>query len=449
MDLLSIGLIIIFILYLLLQLKYIYSSLNTTKTKLLILPEKKISVLIPAYNEELVLKQCLDSWFRLDYTNKEAIFINDGSTDATLHVLQEMLDLEVTPRDSTVPLNPRGIKNVYLSKKYPDILVVDQYNGGKSAALNTGISIATGEIVITLDADSILEKNSLNKINEAFVDSKVIAGGGMVHVGQQINKQGLIHYTKNWIIKYQVSGYLSSFYVRKVTQAKLNVLNVVSGAFGAFRRDVLQQIGGYRDTLGEDMEITFRLQKYMHNRNLGEKMIFIPEAVCYTEVPENFASLMHQRIRWQKGFIDCINLYKKDFFINLGKKFSSFLLFESITLSIVGTVALVIFPISIILGNVSGITFLLMAIAWFSEFILRLVAVQRAGYYGYKFSILHWLRIILFTMWESITYRFLDTFFFTYGTILYFFGSRTNWNKLTRSGAVHFEDIEPAKVIAQ
>ncbi|MER2237412.1 MAG: glycosyltransferase family 2 protein, partial [Psychrobacillus sp.] len=432
-----------------LQLKYIYSSLNTTKTKLLILPEKKISVLIPAYNEELVLKQCLDSWFRLDYTNKEAIFINDGSTDSTLQVLQEMLDLEVTPRDSTVLLNSRGIKDIYLSKKYPDILVVDQYNGGKSAALNTGIAIATGEIVITLDADSILEKNSLNKINEAFVDPKVIAGGGMVHVGQLINKQGLINYSKNWIIKYQTSGYLSSFYVRKVTQAKLNVLNVVSGAFGAFRRDVLQHIGGYRDTLGEDMEITFRLQKYMHNRNLGEKMIFIPEAVCYTEVPENFASLMHQRIRWQKGFIDCINLYKKDFFINLGKKFSSFLLFESITLSIVGTVALVIFPISIILGNISGITFLLMAIAWLSEFILRLVAVQRAGHYGYKFSVLHWLRIILFTMWESITYRFLDTFFFTYGTILYFFGSRTNWNKLTRSGAVHFEDIEPAKVIAQ
>ena len=71
-----------------------------------------------------------------------------------------------------------------------------------------------------------------------------------------INKQGIIKYSKNWIIKYQVSGYLSSFYVRKVTQAKLNVLNVVSGAFGAFRRDVLQNIGGYRDTLGEDMEIT-------------------------------------------------------------------------------------------------------------------------------------------------------------------------------------------------
>ena len=436
-------------LYLLLQLKYIYSSLNTSKTKLLILPEKKISVLIPAYNEELVLKQCLDSWFRLDYTNKEAIFINDGSTDSTLNVLQELLDLEETALESTDLLQPEKIKAMYQSKRYPEIFVVDQYNGGKSSALNSGIAIATGELVITLDADSILEQNSLTKINEAFVDEKVIAGGGMVHVGQLINKQGLIRYTKNWIIKYQASGYLSSFYVRKVTQAKLNVLNVVSGAFGAFRRDVLNTIGGYKDTLGEDMEITFRLQKYMHKRKMGEKMIFIPEAVCYTEVPENFSSLMHQRIRWQKGFIDCINIYKKEFFIHLSKRFSSFLLFESVTLSVIGMLAMIILPVSIILGNISPVTIMLMAIAWFSEFVLRLVAVQRAGHFGYRFSLFHWMRIILFTIWESVTYRFLDTFFFTYGTILYFIGSRTNWNKLTRSGAVHLEELEPQRVIVQ
>ncbi|WP_342578073.1 hypothetical protein [Psychrobacillus sp. FSL K6-2843] len=90
-----------------------------------------------------------------------------------------------------------------------------------------------------------------------------------------------------------------------------------------------------------------------------------------------------------------------------------------------------------------------MSVAWFSEFVIRLVAVQRAGHYGYSFSVLHWLHIILFTIWESITYRFLDTFFFFYGTILYFVGSRTNWNKLTRNGTVNFEEIEPQKVIAQ
>ena len=126
MDLISLSLTIIFMLYLLLQLKYIYSSLNTSKTKLLILPEKKISVLIPAYNEELVLKQCLDSWFRLDYTNKEAIFINDGSTDSTLNVLQELLDLEETALESTDLLQPEKIKAMYQSKRYPEIFVVDQ-----------------------------------------------------------------------------------------------------------------------------------------------------------------------------------------------------------------------------------------------------------------------------------------------------------------------------------
>lgn len=202
--------------------------------------------------------------------------------------------------------------------------MIDQLNGGKSVALNTGISMATGEIVITLDADSILESDSLSVINESFADPKVIAAGGMVQVGQLINRKGNIIYGKNWIIKYQLSGYLSSFYVCKVTQAKLSVLGVVSGAFGAFRLNILQQIGGYKDTLGEEMEITFRLQKVIYERKMGEKMIFVPEGICYTEVPEDFKSLLYQRVRWQKGFLDCINLYKKDFFIKISKRFSFF-----------------------------------------------------------------------------------------------------------------------------
>ena len=235
------------------------------------------------------------------------------------------------------------------------------------------------------------------------------------------------------------------FYVRKVTHAKLNVLGVVSGAFGAFRLSILQQIGGYKDTLGEDMEITFRLQKFIHERKSGDKLIFIPEAVCYTEVPEDFKSLLHQRVRWQKGFLDCINLYKKEFFTKLSIKFSFFLLFESIVLSGLGITTLFILPISIYLDNISLFTILLLFTAWSSEFIIRLVAVQRAGHFGYTFSPKQWLKIILFTIWESITYRLLDTFFFFYGSILYIFGSRTNWQKLQRSGSVIYTEMEPIK----
>lgn len=428
-----------------LQVGYIVTSLVSKKATNLSANEQKISVLIPAYNEELVLLQCLESLKMVSYKNKEIIFINDGSTDNTMTVLQNLLDLTEVDKALSDIISPSSIKRFFKSDKYPNIYVIDQLNGGKSNALNTGISFATGEIIVTLDADSILENDSLSWINQSFSDKKVVAAGGMVHVGQLINKRGPIIYKRKMLLRYQLSGYLSSFYVRKVTQSKFNVLGVVSGAFGAFRRTVLLEIGGYKNTLGEDMEITFRLQKYINERKLEEKMIFIPEAVCYTEVPESFNSLLHQRIRWQKGFIDCINIHKGNFFTVFSKKFSFFLLFESILLSVVGTSAILMLPIVLVMGHITPLMILLIASAWSSEFILRLVAVQKAGYYGYAFTMKCWFKIVLFTVWESLTFRLLDTFFFVYGTILYFVGSRDNWEKLKRSGSVIYQDLDAGK----
>lgn len=429
------------------QIGYIIISIGSKKHVNIVAQEKKITVLIPAYNEELVLLQCIEGWKRVNYKNKEAIFINDGSTDNTMEILHKILDLIELGANHKRGIHPEHLQTIFQSKNYPEIYVIDQLNGGKSVALNTGISLAAGELIITLDADSILESDSLSKINEAFVDPLVVAAGGMVHVGQLINRRGSILYGKNMLLRYQLSAYLSSFYVRKVTHSKFNVLGVVSGAFGAFRRDILVEIGGYKQTLGEDMEITLRLQKYIQKRKLGEKLIFVPEAVCYTEVPENFRSLLNQRIRWQKGFLDCINLYRKEFFNGFSKRFSFFILFESVTLGVIGTVALMVLPIAILLDHLTPLTVLLMAIAWSSEFFLRLVAVQRAGYFGHVFTIKSWLAIFLFTAWESISYRLLDSFFFFYGTMHYFLGNQHNWNKLQRSGSVIYPELQPLKKI--
>lgn len=445
MDIWTIVLVAIFVVYLILQVSYIVTSLVSKKASNLSANEQKISVLIPAYNEELVILQCLESLKMVSYKNKEIIVINDGSTDNTMTVLHNLLELTEVDKALSDITSPSTLQRLLTSDKYPNIYVIDQVNGGKSNALNSGISFATGEIIITLDADSILENDSLSWINEAFSDEKVVAAGGMVHVGQLINRRGPINYKRKMLLRYQMSGYLSSFYVRKVTQSKFNVLGVVSGAFGAFRRTVLVEIGGYKKTLGEDMEITFRLQKYVNERKLGEKLAFIPEAVCYTEVPERFSSLLHQRVRWQKGFVDCINIHKRNFFIDFSKKFSFFLLFESILLSLVGTTAILMLPIVLVMGHITPLMIILIASTWSSEFILRLVAVKKAGQYGYALTMKCWIEIVLFTVWESLTFRLLDTFFFVYGTILYFVGSRNNWDKLKRSGSVIYQELDTVK----
>ncbi|WP_162920124.1 glycosyltransferase family 2 protein [Paenisporosarcina cavernae] len=440
----STALLFIFGCYMALQLMYLLTSLRDPRwhhngfSEHTFIPkkERKISVLIPAYNEELVLEKCLHGWKNILYHNKEAIIISDGSTDNTVQILNDLLDLTLEAPSTESPAVFYGLKCCYRSRLYPEILVVDQVNAGKAAALNRGIALASGEIIVTLDADSILEQDSLLKVNQAFENRKVLALGGMVHVGQVIHAKGTSEYPTNNLLRYQLSGYLSSFYIRKRLQSSWNVIGVVSGAFGAFRKTVLQEIGGFVDTIGEDMEITFRLQHYIHNRNQNERLAFLPTAVCYTEVPEQFSSLFHQRIRWQKGFLDCLNRYKLCFFHKLSFRFSLFLLSESLLFSLVGVSAFLLLPYKLLTDTLTpGLIALLLLVA-LSEILIRVAGYIQALKLGFTFSKRSWVQIIFFTLVETVTYRLLDTFFFLIGTVLYFTGNRHKWNKLERSGSV-------------
>lgn len=139
--------------------------------------EKSISVLVPAYNEELTIKNCIDAMEGLNYCNYEVIIINDGSKDQTFQKLHELLDLSISDREAEGKLSYAAIKGIYFSEKYEKIFVIDKVNGGKADSLNAGIDCANTDIVITLDADSMLEINSLKYVNQYFQDDKIIALG--------------------------------------------------------------------------------------------------------------------------------------------------------------------------------------------------------------------------------------------------------------------------------
>ncbi|PSL41503.1 cellulose synthase/poly-beta-1,6-N-acetylglucosamine synthase-like glycosyltransferase [Planomicrobium soli] len=438
MEVVYILAILLWVVFFSIQGMYLIMGLKQTKKDTTVrkdLTERKMSILVPAYNEEKVLASCFTGFKNLDYKNFELIIINDGSSDNSMKLLHDLLDLKEVDLEPKNKLTYNSITNTYVSVTYPNVKVLDKLNGGKADALNAGADYALGEIIITLDADSILQKNALIHVNEAMEDPNVLAGGGMVHVGQMY-QQSKPSFKGKGLVRYQLSDYMLSFYVKRFVQSKLGVVSVVSGAFGAFRAFALYEIGGYKKTVGEDMEITLNVQKLIKNVYKKGKLVFIPKAECYTEVPDNYGDLKKQRIRWQKGFLDSLMIYRKRRKRDLGFKLVFFIFLDSLLPGYIGIVTTFLLAWSIITGKLLGLTAALLAATAVMQILQRMGAYAVSKKYGYAYSKMDYIRIFLFSVVELVTYRLLDMYFFIYGSIAFVFQRNHKWNKMERSGDV-------------
>nr|WP_254178475.1 polysaccharide deacetylase family protein [Cytobacillus oceanisediminis] len=226
-----------------------------------------VSVVIAAYNEEKVICKTVDSILSSEYPDFEILIIDDGSTDLTARAVEE-----------TFADNPR-------------VRLVKKTNGGKSSAVNLGFKEAKGEIVIALDADTLIAENAVSLLVSHFKDDQVAAVSGNVKVG---NKGNLL---TNW----QHIEYVTGFNLERRAFAALNCITVVPGAIGAWKKSAVEEAGYFReDTLAEDTDITLALL-----RN-GKKIEFEEKAYAYTEVPEDIKSLAKQRYRWVYGTLQCL-----------------------------------------------------------------------------------------------------------------------------------------------
>lgn len=401
------------------------------------LPEKSITVLVPAYNEELTIKNCIQAMLRLNYSNYEVIIINDGSQDQTMQKLDELLDLKPLHRSRDHNLPYQEIQGFYGSRKYKNLFVIDKLNGGKADSLNAGIDCAQSEIVITLDADSMLEVNSLKYVNQYFHNKDIIALGGTVKIAQGAeNRNGVIieRFTGKGLIKSQIINYIHGFYIRKMTQSVFNSIVVISGAFGAFYKNILTQVNGFRSTVGEDIDITLKIHEYLKVNKLKQKLVYAPEAVCYTECPENMANFYKQRIRWQKAFIDCILIY----WSKLPQKFRlGIRLFFAIDGFLLGTLSafttiFYLLQIALFGGNLTLAMFLLLFV-----FIANAVQMALSFYlckkYGSHYTFKDYVHMFLFSQYEWITYRIILLYLNLMGTIKYFDNDEA-WGFVERKG---------------
>ncbi|MGB0167386.1 MAG: glycosyltransferase family 2 protein, partial [Luteibaculum sp.] len=279
-----------------------------------------ISVLAPAYNEGVTVVENVRSLLSLKYPNFNVIVVNDGSTDDTLEKCIAAFDLKPDYYAVRQAVKTKKVRAVYRSsnKSFKRLIVVDKENGGKADALNVGMNISEMPYVTCIDVDCILSEDALLKLMKPFVDQtdrRVIASGGVVRVANgceiQDGKILRVQAPKKLLARFQAMEYLRAFLLGRVGWTYFDGMMLISGAMGIFDRELALKVKGYdQRTVGEDMEIVIRMRKYLMRKKEKYRVHFVPDPLCWTEVPESWKSLYKQRNRWTRGTMETLRMHK-------------------------------------------------------------------------------------------------------------------------------------------
>jgi poly-beta-1,6-N-acetyl-D-glucosamine synthase len=232
-----------------------------------------VSIIVPAYNEGPVIERALTSLMKLDYPEYEVLVVDDGSTDDTLRIASE-----------------------WEGQRGPgEFRVVTKPNGGKASALNAGIAMSKHPLVFCMDADSYIEPRTLLEGARHFADPAVGAVAGNV----KVENRGKL------ITKLQALEYIEGLNMPRRAQGFVSAVNIVPGPVGLFRREALEEIGGYdTDTFAEDADLTLKMM------SAGWRVEYEDQAIAWSEAPERWMDLAQQRYRWTRGILQAIRKRK-------------------------------------------------------------------------------------------------------------------------------------------
>lgn len=270
-----------------------------------------ISIVIPAFNESRSIIQTIESILDCIYPVFEVIIINDGSSDNTLFVLLDFFgpSIKLMTYNNGFILKSAPILSVFCIN-YKDILffVIDKENGGKGDALNAGICLSHYDVVLCVDADTRLKKDSLLIMARYYEENDCSALGGRVAIDLAGSNRAL-----DYLQCYEFDFAFN--YIRRIIN-RLDCSFLISGAFGLFDKKLLVEIGGYStDTLAEDMELIFRIRKYEIETGRKYPVKYTKKAICYTKTSKDHKNLFRQRTRWAKGLIEVL-LKHRDIFLD-------------------------------------------------------------------------------------------------------------------------------------
>lgn len=382
------------------HLRYLQATKKRKEAKLPETYQPKVSVIVPAWNEEVGVLKTVSSLVGNGYANLEVIVVNDGSTDNTEKIVREFIA-------KFQKLNP---------KQKDMIRYLSQPNGGKGKALNNGILHAEGEIILTMDADSAIEKGGLAKLVAYYKDPEIMCVVGNVRVGNTKTVIGLMQHLE----------YYFGFYFKRA-YAIMGAEYIFGGACASFRKQVFDTIGLFdTENKTEDIEMSMRC------RFAGYKCTYAEDVLTYTEGASTVMGLINQRIRWKKGRFDTFLKYRRMFF-SPDEKHNAFLSFFVLPYALLSELQLLLEPIAIsVLLGYSLITgdYLSLTISLFFIFQIYLVtALFHGGWPNWKI-----LLAFPFT-WTLFYFLIWIEFLSLYKSLTMFFqGTEVVWQKWDRQG---------------
>ncbi len=409
-----------------------------------------ISIIAPAYNEEVTIADNIRSLLSLHYSALTIIIVNDGSKDSTLKEAIDNYDLYLTDEIYPSIIETKKIKGIYRSRKkaFSKLIVVDKENGGKADAINVGANVSNTEYFACIDVDCIIDQDAFLRLVEPILKAgtkKVGAVGGIVWLTNDADiKSGKvmkIRTPKSYIAKIQVVEYFRAFLLGRPAWAYKNGMLLISGAFGLFDRETVLKVGGYNHkTVGEDMELVMRMHRYYRENDIDYEIAYLPDPLCWTEAPSDYTILGRQRNRWTRGTIECLKFHKV-MFLNprygiLGLISYPYWLLAEWLAPFVEAGGLLFFLIMAVLGLANWPFFfaLLLLVYTFATCIsIYAILIQEVSYSKYE-STDDLIQLIKTALLEPIKYHPKTVKWSIRGNYDHFSGSNKGWGEMTRKG---------------
>ncbi|MFC2075265.1 glycosyltransferase family 2 protein [Bdellovibrionota bacterium] len=300
-----------------------------------------VSLLVPAFNEEATIVSTVHSLGKLNYPSLEIVIVDDGSTDSTAEKCIKEFNLIRREVSYQTSIETETVVETYESKEklstsVSRVVLLRKENGGKSDALNVGINAARTNYICIVDADSVMDRGAILRVMEPVLEDPehVVASGGQVGIANgSIFEEGALkerRFSNNPLVLLQQVEYMQAFTIGRTARSALNALVVLSGAFSLIRVDVLREIGGFLTpkvrarvrseycgeeyTVGEDMEIILRIQRYLRDKGERGRVAYLPHPVTWTHVPEKLGVLARQRTRWFRGLTESLSFHRNMIF---------------------------------------------------------------------------------------------------------------------------------------